>query len=158
MPRSLDAIDLKILTALQADADLSNKELAARVGLAPSSALARVRRLRADGALGAAHAEVDPRALGVGLQALIAVQLDVHHAKSVAALRDHLLGLPEVVALFHTGGEADFLVHVAVRDAEHLRQLAFDAFAGRAELRRMETNLIFEVQRKAGWPCYADGR
>lgn len=60
----LDRIDCGILAALQNDGRLSNKELAARVGLAPSSCLARVRRLREGGVLRGVHADVDPRALG----------------------------------------------------------------------------------------------
>ena len=78
MTRPLDRIDCTILEALQNDARLSNKELAARVGLAPSSCLERVRRLREDGILRSAHFVVDPHALGIGLQAMIAIRLHKH--------------------------------------------------------------------------------
>jgi DNA-binding Lrp family transcriptional regulator len=74
----LDRIDRALVRALQKDARLSNKELAAQVGLAPSSCLERVRRLRRTGVLRGFHADVAPEALGVGLQALIAVQLRQH--------------------------------------------------------------------------------
>jgi DNA-binding Lrp family transcriptional regulator len=75
---SIDRIDGRILDELQKNARLSNKELAGRVGLAPSSCLERVRRLRRDGVPRGFHAEVDPGALGIGLQALIAVRLARH--------------------------------------------------------------------------------
>ena len=54
----MDRIDRAILAELQNDARLSNKQLAAQVGLAPSSCLERVRRLERAGILIGAHAEV----------------------------------------------------------------------------------------------------
>ena len=81
-----DRIDREILAHLQHDARISNKVLAARVGLAPSSCLARVRRLEESGAILGYHADVDPRVHGVTLEALVAVRLAVHAApRSVAS-------------------------------------------------------------------------
>jgi DNA-binding Lrp family transcriptional regulator len=151
---NLDRIDCDILTLLQKDARLSNKELAAAVGLAPSSCLARVQHLRAEGVLRGAHAEVDPQALGVGLQALIAVQLRQHSRAQVKAFWKHALGLPEVLSVFHVAGTHDFQVHVAVRDAHHLRDLALDAFTTRTEVAHIQTSLIFEWAKGQVMPNY----
>ena len=151
---NLDRIDCDILAILQKDARLSNKELASAVGLAPSSCLARVQRLRAEGVLLGAHAEVDPQALGVGLQALIAVQLRQHSRAQVKAFWKHALGLPEVLSVFHVAGTHDFQVHVAVRDAHHLRDLALDAFTTRAEVAHIQTSLIFEWAKGQVMPNY----
>lgn len=152
MEIELDRIDYEILDHLQKDARHSNKELAAAVGLAPSSCLARVQRLREANVLRGFHADVDPEALGIGLQALIAVQLQKHSRPKVKAFWKHLLGLPEVLAVFHVTGEYDFQVHVAVRDAHHLRDLALDAFTTRPEVARIATSLIFESRRKPAMP------
>ena len=154
METDLDRTDCEILDILQKDARLSNKELAARVGLAPSYCLARVQRLRADGVLKGAHAEVDPGALGIALQALIAVQLRQHSRAQVKAFWKHVLGLPEVLAVYHVAGAADFQVHVAVRDAHHLRDLALDAFTTRIEVAHIQTSLIFEWVKKPGLPNF----
>ncbi|WP_306589726.1 Lrp/AsnC family transcriptional regulator [Geothrix sp. 21YS21S-4] len=151
---NLDRIDCDILVHLQKDARLSNKELAAAVGLAPSSCLARVQRLRTDGILKGAYAEVDPAALGVGLQALIAVQLRQHSRAQVKAFWKHAMGLPEVLAVFHVAGTHDFQVHVAVRDAHHLRDLALDAFTTRSEVAHIQTSLIFEWAKGPVMPNY----
>jgi DNA-binding Lrp family transcriptional regulator len=140
----LDRTDFEILAALQNDARLSNKELAARVGLAPSSCLERVRKLRSGGVLTGFRALVDPRALGVAIQALVFVRLARHARRQVKAFRQHALSLPETVALYHVAGQHDFIVHVGVRDANHLRDLAMDAFTSRPEVARIETHLIFE--------------
>jgi DNA-binding Lrp family transcriptional regulator len=144
MQSGLDRIDFGILTALQNNARLANKELAARVGLAPSSCLMRVRRLMRDRVLRGFRAEVEPKALGIGLQALVFVRLTRHARRGVAAFRRYVLGLAETVALYHVGGQHDFLVHVATRDADQLRDLAMDAFTVRPEVARIETHLIFE--------------
>ena len=150
----LDRIDCGIIDLFQKDARLSNKELAAAVGLAPSSCLARVQRLRAEGVIKGAHLEVDPEALGIGLQALIAVQLREHSRARVKAFWKHVLGLPEVLAVFHVAGTHDFQVHVAVRDAHHLRDLALDAFTTRAEVAHIQTSLIFEWAKSQRLPNY----
>lgn len=142
--KHLSRIDFAILAALQNDARLSNKELAARVGLAPSSCLERVRRLRAEGVLIGFRAQVDPRALGITLQALVFVRLARHARKQVKAFRQHSLSLAETIGVYHVAGHHDFLVHVGVRDANHLRDLALDAFTSRHEVARIETHLIFE--------------
>jgi len=155
---NMDRIDFVIIDLLQNDGRLSNKELAAAVGLAPSSCLARVQRLRAEGVLRGTHTDVDPEALGVGLQALIAVQLSQHSRAKVKAFWKHALGLPEVVAVFHVAGTHDFQVHVAVRDAHHLRDLALDAFTTRPEVAHIQTSLIFEVARSRVMPNYLRGR
>jgi DNA-binding Lrp family transcriptional regulator len=155
--KPLDRIDRQILMALQNDARLSNKELAARVGLAPSSCLERVRRLRKRRMLGSAHALAEPTGLGVGVQALVAV--DVYHQSrsAIEAFDRSLRALPEVVALFNVSGRHDFLVHLACRDTAHLRELMFEAFTGVAAVRYHETSLIFDRYRAPGWPDLVEG-
>jgi DNA-binding Lrp family transcriptional regulator len=150
----LDKIDCALIEHLQNNARLSNKELASAVGLAPSSCLTRVQRLRSEGVLRGAHAEVDPDALGVGLQALISVQLRQHSRAQVKAFWKHIMGLPEVLAAFHLAGTHDFQVHVAVRDAHHLRDLALDAFTTRPEVAHIQTSLIFEYAKGKVMPNY----
>ncbi|MBI5836597.1 MAG: Lrp/AsnC family transcriptional regulator [Candidatus Eisenbacteria bacterium] len=145
--RTLDRMDLEILAELQNNARLSNKELASRVGLAPSSCLERVRRLLTEGTIRGFHAEVEPAALGIGLQALIAVRLRRHSLAMVRAFRGHAAGLPEMLAVYHLAGAQDFLLHVAVRDVEHLRALAVNELTSRPEVDHVETSLIFEHSR-----------
>lgn len=150
----LDQIDFAILDALQNDARLSNKELAARVHLAPSSCLERVRRLRATGALGPARTEVSDEALGIGAQALIAVQLTQHSREVVDTFLDDVDEVAEVIATFHVSGEHDFLLHVVVADTDHLRDLLLDRFTTRPEVARVQTHILFSHRRKACRPNF----
>lgn len=150
----LDEIDSSILQSLQNNARMSNKVLSAVVGLSPSACLERVRRLQREGILVGFHAELDPGALGIGLQAFVSVRLSLHSREVVDAFRAHIVTLSEVVAVYHIAGESDFLVHVAVRDAEHLRNLTLDGFTTRAEVSRLTTALIYEHISQHALPNY----
>jgi DNA-binding Lrp family transcriptional regulator len=154
--RAIDRIDAEILGALQNNARLSNKELAARVGLAPSSCLERVRRLSEDGYFRGFHADLDPRLLGVGVEAMVSIGLTRHNRDQLQAFRHHALSLPEVVALYHLTGKADFLLHVVVRDLDHLRDLALTSLTAWPEVDHMETAVIFEHVRKHGLPILVE--
>ena len=155
MIMSMDQIDSSILDALQNNARMSNKELSAAVGLSPSACLERVRRLQREGVLRGFHAELSPLALGIGLQAFVSVRLSKHSRDVVDAFRSHIITLPEVVAVYHIAGEGDFVVHVAVRDANHLRNLTLDGFTTRAEVSRLTTMLIYEHIAQHRLPNYA---
>ncbi len=152
----LDRTDCDILRQLRKNARLPNKTLAERVGVAPSTALERVRRLREGGALTGYHAEIDPAAIGIGLQAMVSVRLDRHTRADLDAFHAWLLTLREVMAFYHVAGRNDFLVHVAVRDSSHLRDFAMDAFTTRSEVAHIETSLIFSFQRNPDLPIYLD--
>ena len=140
----LDRIDFAILAILQKNARVANNRLAETVGVAPSTCLERVRRLARLGILRGHHADVDPGALGIGLEAMIAVRLRQHSRDVVDSFRNHVVELPEVRSVFHVTGGDDFLVHVAVRDSDHLRDLALDSFTTRPEVYHIQTRLIFE--------------
>ena len=140
----LDRIDFEILGVLQNNARVPNNRLAETVGVAPSTCLERVRRLGRLGVLRGYHAEVAPGAVGIGLEAMIAVRLRQHSRDLVNGFRAYLIELPEVRSVFHVTGGDDFLVHVAVRDSDHLRDLAMDSFTTRQEVDHIQTRLIFE--------------
>ena len=150
----LDSTDIQIIRELRQNARLPNKTLADRVGLAPSTCLERVRRLRMARVLTGYHADVDPDAIGIGLQAMVAVRLARHARTDVESFQAHLSQLREVVTMFHVAGANDYLVHVAVRDAHHLRELALSAFTERPEVAHIETQLIFHHQRNHDLPVF----
>ena len=140
----LDRIDFAIMGVLQKDARVPNNRLAEIVGVAPSTCLERVRRLSRLGVLRGHHADIDPSAVGVGLEAMLAVRLRQHSRDLVDSFREYVIELPEVRSVFHVTGGDDFLVHVAARDSDHLRDLALDSFTTRPEVDHIQTRLIFE--------------
>ena len=150
----LDRTDRTILALLQQDARLSNKELAARVGIAQSTCSERVRRLERIGVFTGFHADVDLGLLGIGLQAMIAVRLQRHERTQVDRFRTYAESLTEVVAFYHMAGADDFLVHVVVRDSDHLREIVMDAFTAQPEVTHIETSIIFEHTRFVRLPDF----
>lgn len=151
----LDRTDFALIRLLRKNARMPNKDLAEAVGIAPSTALERVRRLRNEHAILGYHAEVAPAAVGIALQAMVAVRLARHSRALVESFHDHLMALPEVLSFYHLAGADDFLVHVGVRDSDHLRDFALSAFTERKEVAHIETRLIFEFRRNPELPIYA---
>ncbi|MBN7821022.1 Lrp/AsnC family transcriptional regulator [Bowmanella sp. Y26] len=150
--RPLDNTDLQILALLYKDARLTNKELASRVGLAPSSCLERVKRLQAEQVIQGSSLTLNMSALGGHIQAMIAVRLSNHNRETVDAFMADLLPMPEVMRLYHMGGENDFLVHVTVSDTHHLRDFVFNAVTARAEVNHVETALVYDYCQSQSLP------
>lgn len=141
---ALDTVDLRILRLLQNDARITNRDLAAGAGIAPSTCLDRVRRLRDAGVITGYAVRLDPARLGRGLQAFLAVRVTPHRRPLVAEFVAHARALPEVRAVYHLAGPDDFLVHVAVPGVADLQRLVLDEFTSRSEVSLVHTNLIFE--------------
>src|SRR5258708_38363861 len=110
---SLDRTDFGILRLLQNNAGLSNKQIAAAVGLAPSSAHERLKRLRNDGVLRGAHADVNPKAMGIGLEALFLIELSKHARGGGDRLMTAVVQIPQVRAAFLIPQRAGFRVRIA---------------------------------------------
>lgn len=143
----LDPTDRAIVRALAADARVSNKDLAERVGVAQSTCLARVRALRDRGVIRGYHADVDPRALGHDLQAMIAIRLQPGARREMGAFTAALVRRPEVLEVYFVAGANDFLVHVATSSTDELRRFVGDHLNRDPAVAGTETNLIFEHTR-----------
>jgi len=129
-PIGLDALDSRILAALQEDGRLSNVELADRVGLSPSPCLRRVKRLEEEGYIAGYKAKVDRRRLGLGMTVFVGVKFDTHRDVNARAFQEAVQTFPEVVACHMVSGESDFLLEVVVADLA-----AYDAFLSRTLLK-----------------------
>jgi len=123
---------------------MPNNALAEAVGIAPSTCLGRVRALRASGVIRGFHADVDPAALGLHLQAMIAVRVQGTARGEMLAFARRVARRPEVLDLYFVAGADDFLIHVAARDTEMLRAFVVDQLSARPEVANTETSLIFE--------------
>jgi DNA-binding Lrp family transcriptional regulator len=152
---TLDRIDIGIIRLLQKNARLSNKQIAAEVGLAPSSVHERLKRLWDSGVFRGAHAVVDPKAMGIGLEALFMIELSKHERTTVDRIMDEMLDIPEVRSAYLITGRHDLVVHVAVRDTEHLKDLALDYFTNRPGVTRIETSIIYDARINHELPCLA---
>ncbi|SDQ14056.1 Lrp/AsnC family transcriptional regulator [Actinopolyspora saharensis] len=140
----LDPVDLQILAALQNNARISNKELAATVDIAASTCLDRVNRLRETGVILGYGVKVDPEKLGRPLQALLYIRVQPHRRPLVDPFVEHVLTQPETRELYHLTGPDDFLLHVAAENARALQRLVLDELTAREEVALVHTNLIFQ--------------
>lgn len=147
----LDRIDRALLKALSVNARASGAALAAEVGVAESTVSLRLRRLQSSGFIKGFHVDVDLPALGVTIQALISVRLVKHDRSEIDAFRAAAPHLPGVLGLFHMAGAEDYLLHVAARDSEELREFVLSHLTGHPAVAHTETNLIFEHVSGDGW-------
>jgi DNA-binding Lrp family transcriptional regulator len=138
----LDSVDRALLTELQNDARQTNKALAEKVGVAPSTCLERVRELRNRGVITGFRAEIDPAAIGRPMEAILSIQQRGSHRQATELLLEETAELPETVRVMALTGTTDFIIHVAVRDMSHLRDLVW-ALIERPEIGRIQSSLVF---------------
>lgn len=121
---TLDRYDRQLLELLQENSQLSNQELAERIGLSPSPCLRRVRALEASGLITGYRALVDARKLGLTLLALVHIAMDRHTPDRFANFEGQVARLPEVLeCLLITGQEADYQLKVIVQDMDAYQAL-----------------------------------
>jgi Lrp/AsnC family transcriptional regulator, leucine-responsive regulatory protein len=120
----IDDINRRLLEELQQDARLSLAELGRRVGLSPPAVAERVERLEGDGAIRGYRAEIDPRAVGYSLTAVIRIRPAPREIAKVAELAQRT---PEVVECLRITGDDCFVMRLHLRDVEHLEE-AIDRF------------------------------
>lgn len=119
----IDAIDLKILAALQAEGRLTNQKLADRVGLSASACHARVRRLESEGYITGYRAVLKPELLGRPLTVFALVALERHGRQGLKAFEAHLTSMPEVTECVELSGQWDYLIRFMARDIESYQTL-----------------------------------
>ncbi|MCM3697385.1 Lrp/AsnC family transcriptional regulator [Microbacterium oleivorans] len=147
-PVMLDDVDRSIVDALAVDARLTNAELAARVGVAPSTAHARTRALVDRGVLTGFHASVDQRVVGAGLQAIVHVTLRPgSRHESITEFAHEVRGLPQVIQMFFLGGSDDFLIHIAVADSSEVRAFVVEHLSAQRSVANTRTSIIFDYHR-----------
>lgn len=140
----LDELDSAILRELQRDARRTNRDIAAALGVAPSTALERTRALRDRGVILGARLDVDLGRLGRPVQALVAVRVRPPTRANIEGFREWSARLPEVLGVFVTSGSEDFLLHVAVPDNDHLYAFVIDRLTEKAEVADVRTSIVYE--------------
>ena len=129
MPRShptIDAIDRRILQRLQADAKITNAELARQVGLSPSPCLARVRALERAGVISRHVTLLDPLKVGLGVSVFIQVSLEQQVERALSVFQAAIAGYPEVMECYLMTGDADYLLRVVVADVPALERFILE--------------------------------
>jgi Lrp/AsnC family transcriptional regulator, leucine-responsive regulatory protein len=156
MAVELDEIDIRLLTALQADADRTNVELARLVGLSPAATLHRVRWLKESGVIRVISAQVDPAAAGFPLQLYVMAAVARHDPRSTRVFEDEIRALPQIIAADNVAGETDYLLSVVARDVTELQQV-LAALATRGGQRLVTYLRLAEIKPPARLPLAPTG-
>jgi DNA-binding Lrp family transcriptional regulator len=142
MDKKLDPLDLKLLSWMQVDNQLTSEILAERVGLSPSAVARRLRHLRTTRAIAGDVAIVSERVLGNPLSAIIHVQLERHALTEVASFKRILAACENVQFCLEISGAFDILLLVVVADMEAFNLFTDDTLAGQRAVRRYETSFV----------------
>ncbi|HLL10933.1 MAG TPA: Lrp/AsnC family transcriptional regulator [Rubrivivax sp.] len=144
----LDAVDRRTLQALQANGRVTYDELAAQVGLSPSAALRRVKRLEESGVIAGYVALVAPERVGLGLTAYINVRLEKHtdsHKRNPMDLFTAAVQTwPEVVECAALTGEMDYLLRVLVRDMAHYSRFIMESLLKHPSVQDCKTSFVLQ--------------
>jgi Lrp/AsnC family leucine-responsive transcriptional regulator len=152
MPNSnLDGIDRRIIAELQADARLTNVELAERVGLSPSPCLRRVKQLEREGYIEGYRAALRRDRVGLGFSVFLAVKIDGHSNERTLKFEEAVSAMPEVIACHLVSGEADYFLEVVVPDLEHYQRFLVGRLLNLPIVREVRSNIAIQTV-KAGGP------
>ncbi|HJA59773.1 MULTISPECIES: Lrp/AsnC family transcriptional regulator [unclassified Brevibacterium] len=148
---SLDATDRRLLQELSADSRASGAALAAAVGISESTVSLRLKRLKSLGVIRGFRVDVDPSALGVGLQALVSIRLAKHDRAEIDAFTAAAPNFPGVVRMYHMAGADDYLLHIVATDTEAVQSFVLDYLTRYPAVAHTRTNLIYRVEDGSAW-------
>lgn len=143
----INDLDRRILTILQKSARTSNAEIARQVGLAPSAVFERIRKLEERGVLRSYGAQLDPRAVGLGLVAFTFVRSNDRPGGVQTA--EKLAEIPEVLEVHHVAGEDCFLVKVRAADTESLGRLLRERLGKIGTITSTRTTIVLETVKES---------
>jgi len=149
----LDAIDKRILAALQRNGRLTNVQLAEEAGLSPSPCLRRVRILEEAGIIAGYHARLDRKGIGLGLTVFVGVRVERHGDETADAFRRAVMERPEIVSCHIVSGEADFLLQVVVADLAAYESLLLNVLLRLPRVTDIRSNFALQtVKDESGLP------
>jgi Lrp/AsnC family leucine-responsive transcriptional regulator len=149
----IDSTDFKILNELQADASLSNVELARRVHLSPSPCLARVRALETQGLIRQYVALLDAKQLGLHLNVFISISLRQQSRKALQAFEERVCAREEVMECYLMTGDADYLLRVAIADMPALERFILEQLAPISQVEKIRSSFALkQVRYKTALP------
>lgn len=144
----LDSVDRRILRALQTDGRMTYDELADKVGLSPSAALRRVRRLEDSQTISGYVALVPPERVGLSLTAYLNVRLEKHaevqKRSPMDLFRASVQAWPEVVECAALTGDMDYLLRVVVQDMAHYSRFIMDTLLRHPSVQDCKTSFVLD--------------
>jgi DNA-binding Lrp family transcriptional regulator len=140
----VDAIDRKILAALQQDGRLTVTELAAQVGLSISPCHRRLRELERSGAIRGYRAVVDADALGLSFEALVFITMRQEDRETLIGFEAGVAGIPHVVQAQRLFGDPDYLLRIVTTDLAAYQRLQDEQLSALPGVQRMTSTLVMK--------------
>ncbi len=145
----MDAIDRAIIDELMRDGRLSNVELASKVNLSPSPCLRRVRALEESGVICGYHANIEPSAIGRGLEVSVLVELSLKDRKTVEAFEEQIGTFEEVLECRRMFGLPDYIIRVGVADTEAYERFYMNKLAELPGVTRVNSQFTMKLVKAA---------
>jgi DNA-binding Lrp family transcriptional regulator len=150
----LDDTDSRMLNALQRDAHLTAEAIGRVLNLSASQAGRRRQRLEADGYITGYAARLDPRKVGLGVQAFVQVQMSTHHPEEIRSFARIVATHPEIVSAWTLTGEADYLLRVFCTDLTALNRLIHQVILPDPGVARVQSQIVMDqFKPDAPLPC-----
>lgn len=144
----MDRIDRKLLKLLQEDASRTNADLAAEVGLSPSSCLRRIRRLKSVGVIDRVVALLDPAKAGRGMKAIVTVELERHGEQHMRHFLELAAMEPVVVQAYSVSGSTDAVLMLRLMDMDEFDTLCERLFRDRTNVARYYTMFVIRTAKE----------
>lgn len=147
MPKTLDRLDRRILDELQAEARISNQELAKRVGLSPAPCWRRLRRLEAAGLISGHVTLLNAPAIGLPILAYATVSLENHHPESVRQFDQMIAERPEVLECHSMSGTNDYLLRIVAASIEAYEKFMSAHLLQLRAVRSVNTSFVLRTKK-----------
>ena len=145
----LDETDRAILRILSADARTPFSEIARRIEMSSATVHDRVNRLEDAGVIRGYHADIDPKAVGYGVSALVGLRVEQGREEDALSRLREIDGVEEIHL---TTGEWDVILRVYAKDTDGLRELMFDNVAAMDGFSRSQTMIILGTDYETPGP------
>lgn len=142
MTQELDGTDTRLLQLLQYDAEMTNKELAYKVGMSVTAVHERIQRLEARGVIRGYVALVNRELIGKNLLAFLIVKLKEHSRTALRGFEQEAVKFAEVTECYQLTGQFDFLLKVASRDMKEYNSFLMDRLATLPNIAGVETMFV----------------
>ena len=140
----LDQFDVAILSLLQDDNRLTSEAIAEQVGLSPTACQRRIKRLRAEGAIAAEVAVLDPDLVGGRITLIVQVILAHGRADIIDSFKREMRAIPEVQQCYYVTGESDFILIVTAEDIASYERLTRRIFFGNPNIQKFQTIVVMD--------------
>ncbi|TIT02721.1 Lrp/AsnC family transcriptional regulator [Mesorhizobium sp.] len=144
----MDRIDRKLLKLLQEDASRTNADLAAEVGLSPSSCLRRIRRLKSAGIIDRVVALLNPAKAGRGMKAIVTVELERHGEQYMRRFLELAAMEPAVIQAYSVSGSTDAVLMLRLTDMEEFDALCERLFRDQTNVARYYTMFAIRTAKE----------